>query len=135
MKNRFLHNLCENKGPDQLCSSTCTADQCLCFRYTDTTIPFLLISHKSRSQPSPVTVQPDLCQTWSETLKNWFPRVRASLLIGIMISLTTITSQSDILLQSLICQNMSNVKILYFPYLGVKLGKSKYKQCKDLHLT
>ena len=30
----------ENKGKDQLCSN-CTADQCLCFRYMDSTIPLL----------------------------------------------------------------------------------------------
>ena len=33
--------LSENKGADQLCSN-CTADQRLCFRYSDNTIPFLL---------------------------------------------------------------------------------------------
>ena len=32
--------LCENKGADQLCSN-CTADQRLCFRYSDSTIPLL----------------------------------------------------------------------------------------------
>ena len=31
----------ENKGADQLCSN-CTADQRLCFRYMDSTIPLLL---------------------------------------------------------------------------------------------
>ena len=35
--------LCENKDADQLCSN-CTADQRLCFRYTDCTIPLLLKS-------------------------------------------------------------------------------------------
>ena len=35
--------LCENKGADQLCSN-CTADQRLCFRYSDSTIPLLLIA-------------------------------------------------------------------------------------------
>ena len=35
--------LCENKGADQL-RSNCEADQRLCFRYTDSTIPFLLKS-------------------------------------------------------------------------------------------
>ena len=30
--------LCENKSLDQLCSN-CTADQSLCFRYRDSTIP------------------------------------------------------------------------------------------------
>ena len=34
--------LSENKGADQLCSD-CTADQRLCFRYTDSTIPSLLV--------------------------------------------------------------------------------------------
>ena len=32
----------ENKGADQLCSNCCTADQRLCFRYTDTI--FLLLN-------------------------------------------------------------------------------------------
>ena len=34
--------ICENQDADQLCSY-CTADQCLCFRHTDSTIPLLLI--------------------------------------------------------------------------------------------
>ena len=34
--------LCENKGADQL-PSNCEADQRICFRYTDSTIPLLLI--------------------------------------------------------------------------------------------
>ena len=32
----------ENKGTDQLCSN-CKADHRLCFRYTDSTIPLLLV--------------------------------------------------------------------------------------------
>ena len=32
--------ICENKGADQLCGNR-TADQRLCFRYTDSTIPYL----------------------------------------------------------------------------------------------
>ena len=38
--------LCENKGADQLCSN-CTADQRLCFRYSDSTIPLLFIANIS----------------------------------------------------------------------------------------
>ena len=34
--------LCENKGADQLCSN-CTADQRLCFHYSDSTISLLLL--------------------------------------------------------------------------------------------
>ena len=46
--------LCETKGADQLCSN-CTADQGLCFRYTDSTIPLLLIDQSSSFRPSSVT--------------------------------------------------------------------------------
>ena len=34
--------ICENNGADQL-RSNCEADLCLCFRYTDSTIPTSLI--------------------------------------------------------------------------------------------
>ena len=51
----------ENKDADQLCSN-CTADQHLCFRYTDRAILFLLISEISRFWSSatcrPVSVTP-----------------------------------------------------------------------------
>ena len=55
----------KNKGADQLLSN-CEADQRLCFRYTDSTIPLLSKSRISSLYPSSVTVQPSLCQTWSE---------------------------------------------------------------------
>ena len=58
--------ICENKGTDQL-RSNCEADQRLCFRYTDSTIPLLSKSEISSLQPYYVTVQPGLCRTWSET--------------------------------------------------------------------
>ena len=38
--------LCENKGADQL-RSNCEADQRLCFRHSDSTIPLLLESEIS----------------------------------------------------------------------------------------
>ena len=55
----------ENKGTDQL-RSNCEADQCLCFRYTDSTISLLSKSKISRLYPSSVTVQLGLCPTLSE---------------------------------------------------------------------
>ena len=55
--------LCENKDADQ----HCTADQRLCFRYTDSTIPLLLKSEISSFQPASKTVQAGLGRTWSET--------------------------------------------------------------------
>ena len=56
----------ENKGADQLRGNR-EADQRLCFRYTDSTISPQLKSKILNLQPSSVTVQPDLCQTCSET--------------------------------------------------------------------
>ena len=41
----------------------CTADQCLCFHYIDSTIPLLSKSEISSLLPPSVSVQPSLCQT------------------------------------------------------------------------
>ena len=43
------------------------ADQRLCFRYIDSTIPLLSKSEISNLEPSSVAVQPGLCRTRSET--------------------------------------------------------------------
>ena len=53
-------------GKLTICSN-CEADQRLCFRYMDSTIPLLSKSKISSLYPSSVTVQPGLCLTWSET--------------------------------------------------------------------
>ena len=58
-------SICENKDADQLRGNR-EADQRLCFRYIDTTIPLL-----SKSEIS-VAVQPGLCRIWSETPKTGF---------------------------------------------------------------
>ena len=58
--------ICENKDADQLRGNR-EADQRLCFRYMDSTIPQLPKSEISSLQLSPVAVQPGLCQTRSET--------------------------------------------------------------------
>ena len=52
--------------------SNCEADQCLCFRYTDSTISLLLKSKISSFSSASLTVQVGLCQTWSETPKTGF---------------------------------------------------------------
>ena len=49
----FLAYICENKA----------ADEHLCFRYIDSTIPLLLKSEISSLQPSSMAVQPGLCRT------------------------------------------------------------------------
>ena len=67
--------ICENKDADQLRGNR-EADQRLCFRYTDSTIPLLPKSEISSLLPSSVTVQPGLCQTWSETPKTDFLTTR-----------------------------------------------------------
>ena len=50
----------ENKDADQLRGNR-EADQRLCFRYTDSTIPLLLKSEISSFESASVTVQPGLC--------------------------------------------------------------------------
>ena len=56
----------ENKGADQLRGNR-EADQRLCFRYSDSTIPLLLKSEISSFWLFSVLVQAGLCRTWSET--------------------------------------------------------------------
>ena len=67
--------ICENKDADQLRGNR-EADQRLCFRYIDSTIPLLPIYEMSSLQPSSVAVQPGLCGTWSETPKTGFLKTR-----------------------------------------------------------
>ena len=67
-KTGFLH-VCENKDADQLRSNR-EADQRLCFRYMDSTIPLLPKHEISSLYPSFVVVQPGLCRTWSDTPKT-----------------------------------------------------------------
>ena len=65
--------ICENKDADQLRGNR-EADQSLCFRYIDSTIPLLSKSEISSPYPSSVAVQPGLCQTRSETRMLVFSR-------------------------------------------------------------
>ena len=62
----FFFCICENKDADQLRGNR-EADQRLCFRYTDSTIPLLSKSEISNISLSSLIVQPGLCRTWSET--------------------------------------------------------------------
>ena len=67
--------ICENKDADQLRGKR-EADQRLCFRYTDSTIPLLPKCEISSIQPFSVAVQPGLCRTLSVTPKTGFLRTR-----------------------------------------------------------
>ena len=67
--------ICENKEADQLRGDR-EADQHLCFRNTDSTIPLLPKSEISSFYPSSDAAQPSLCQTWSETPKTSFLTTR-----------------------------------------------------------
>ena len=62
----------ENKDADQLRGNR-EADQRLCFRYTDSTIPLLSKSKISSLWPSSVLVEPGLCRTCSENHIVGFP--------------------------------------------------------------
>ena len=63
----------ENKGAGQLRGNR-EADQRLCFRYSDSTIPPLPNSKISSFFPASVAVQAGLCQTCSEITLLVFPR-------------------------------------------------------------
>ena len=65
----FAHT--KTKAQISFAEMYCKADQCLCFRYTDSTVPLLSKSKISSFKPSSVTVQPGLCRTRFET-----PRLR-----------------------------------------------------------
>ena len=67
----------ENKGADQLRGNR-EADQRLCFRYLDSTIPPLLKSKISSFKLSSVIVQAGLCRACSETTLLVFPRGRSN---------------------------------------------------------
>ena len=67
--------ICENKYTDKLCGNR-EADQRLCFRNIDSSIPLLSKSKISSFYPSSVAVQPSLCRTWSETPKTGFLTAR-----------------------------------------------------------
>ena len=74
--------ICENKDADQLRGNNREADQRLCFRSTDSTIPLVSKSEISSLYPSCVAVQPGLCRTWSETPKTGFLTTMLILLIS-----------------------------------------------------
>ena len=63
--------ICENKDADQLRGNR-EADQRLCFRYLDSTIPLLPKSEISSLQLYSLIAQPGLCKTWSEIPKTGF---------------------------------------------------------------
>ena len=67
--------ICENKDADQLRGNR-EADQRLCFRHIDSTIPLLPKSEISSLWPSCVAVQPGLCRTWSKIPKTGFLTTR-----------------------------------------------------------
>ena len=62
VKRKLAICICENKDADQLRGNR-EADQRLCFRYLDSTIPLLPKYKISSLWPSPVAVQLGLCQT------------------------------------------------------------------------
>ena len=63
--------ICENKEADQLCGSR-EADQRLCFRYMDSTIPLLSKFKIARLKPSSMAVQPGFLSDLVGYPEDWF---------------------------------------------------------------
>ena len=65
--NFYVLNMSRRMGKPTICiGKNKGADQRLCFRYMDSTIPVLSKSKISSLLPCTVTVQLGLCRTWSE---------------------------------------------------------------------
>ena len=103
----------ENKDADQLRGNR-EADQRLCFRYSDSTIPPLLNSKISSFYLASETVQAGLCQTCSETTLLVFPRGGSFVLV----QFRYIVGKELIILR---VQNFCSVLCYSFP-LGVFVG-------------
>ena len=82
--------ICENKDADQLRGNR-EADQRLCSRYTDSTIPLLSKYEISSLYSSSKTAQPGLYRTWSETPTTGFLRTRLKSLKTIAISILVLS--------------------------------------------
>ena len=74
--------ICENKDADQLCSN-CKADQCLCFRHTDSKIPLILKSKVSSFSLYSVTVQPWFVSDLVGNPNCWFSRAQESKFLSV----------------------------------------------------
>ena len=83
--------ICENKDADQLRGNR-EADQRLCFRYTDSTIPLLSKSEISSLWRSSVAAQPGLYRTWSKIPKTGFLTTRLILGSDFSVPITTGTT-------------------------------------------
>ena len=84
----------KNKGADQLRGNR-EADQRLCFRYSDSTIPLLLKSEISSFWLFSVLVQAGLCQTWSETQIVGFVTHRLIYGVGVHLNLFESSYSTD----------------------------------------
>ena len=72
------------KDADQLRGNR-EADQRLCFRYTDKTIPLLPKSEISSLLPFSTAVQPGLCRTWSGNPEDRFSHNEAQIRVPVSV--------------------------------------------------
>ena len=75
-------SICENRDADQLRGNR-AAEQRLCCRYIDSTIPLIPKYEISTITPSAVAVPLGLCWIWSETPKTGFFLRRGSYISGV----------------------------------------------------
>ena len=100
----------KNKGADQP-RSNCEADQRLCFRYTDSTIPLLSKCKTSTLSPSSVTEKPGLSRTCLE-LNCWFSHAHAHIISGEIFTYSKVgTSLSNLSFLMMVCSKFGVVNV------------------------
>ena len=102
---------CKNKSADQLCSNR-TANQRLCFRYIDSTIPLLPKSETSSPCSSSVVAQPGLCWTWSKTPKTGFSHVVAQMSSLSSLLLSPTIGLAPVKLMGIYCSSKSALAMM-----------------------
>ena len=112
--------ICENKDADQLRGNR-EADQRLCFRYIDSTIPLLPIYKISSLQSSCVVVQPGLCRTRSETPKTGFvlhgsvkvmTNIEVLLLQALTVLVSKVMNMTSVI--TLLCNKRSTISVAMY---------------------
>ena len=127
---RIIRNLAFFKDAYQL-SGNRSADQRLCFRYIDRTVPLLPKTEISSLYPSSVTVQLGLCRTRSETPKTGFLVTRYNLTTFAIIVMDLVKRVSGKKTQRCLSETLISSE-LRFPIIKRDVQAAIYLSVEDI---